>query len=274
MALLQVRALLGEGRAVGNKALTEYLEIQAYSEAAHWVYAQAVSDDAWSGRDLVSITELRQIHRLVVEPVWRHFPPALRREDDGPGSFRHLDIEPLASGYRPPSWPEVPALVTDWIGFVNRPPAGIHPLVHFAEAHAALERIHPFLDGNGRAGRLALNLMLVRTGHPPAIIYKAQRARYLEALRRADRGEPGPLAELLARAVRHSIDRFVLPGLAGPHRMVPLSALATSKLSLLALRRAAERGRLRAIRRSDQWYSNKRWVQEYEKTRYVRRAAG
>lgn len=270
MVLSQVKALLEEGRAVGDKELREYLEIQAYAEAAQWVYAQAVGADDWSGKDRTNLTELRQIHRLVVEPVWRFFPPSGSQPEEGPGSFRRHDVKPLASGHTPPSWTDVPALVGDWLRYANAsPPKEVRPIVHLADAHAAFERIHPFLDGNGRTGRLVLNLMLVRTGYPPAIILKANRTKYLNTLRRADREkDPCTLAELLARAVRHSIDRFVLPALAGPHRMVPLSALAGAGLSSLALRRAAERGRLKAMRKSDQWYSTKEWVAEYRKSRW------
>ncbi len=267
MVLSQVRILLEEGRAVGNKELQEYLEIQAYAEAAQWVYAQAINVDDWGGKDLINLTELRQIHKLVVEPVWRHFPPAGHDSEEGPGAFRRHDLHPLASGYRPPPWPELPALIQDWLAFANHRPQDVHFIRHLAEAHRRLEQAHPFLDGNGRGGRLVLNLMLVRNGYPPAIIYKRARPKYLAALQRADRGDAGPLAELLARSVKDSIDRFVLPGLAGPHRMVPLSALVTKELSLLALRRAASRGRLHAMRRGALWYSTKQLVGQYAASR-------
>jgi hypothetical protein len=134
MALSQVKVLLEEGRAVGNKELREYLEIQAYAEAAHWVYDQAVGIDDWTGHDLINLTELRKIHTLVVEPVWRHAPPDGQRPEEGPGSFRRHDVRLLLSGFSPPPWPEVPALISDWLKTANsRPPAQIHPTVHLAD---------------------------------------------------------------------------------------------------------------------------------------------
>ena len=123
----------------------------------------------------------------------------------------------------PPAWTDVPALMADWIADVNRlePNAEQFPEA-VAELHCRFERIHPFLDGNGRAGRLVLNLLLVRLGYPPAIIYKNQRRMYLAALRRADRGDSGPLGELIARAILDNLYKFVIPAVAGPGRLVPL----------------------------------------------------
>jgi len=172
----------------------------------------------------------------------------------------------------PPPFPDVPSLVTDWLRDAGRGPVeNQHPMVFIADLHARLEQIHPFRDGNGRAGRLATNLLLVRHGYPPAVIYKRDRTRYLNALRSADRGDPGPLAEIFARAVTDAIYRFLLPGLAGPHRLVPLRSLADSVLSGNALAVAAKRSRLRAVRRTDQWYSTRQWVQQYKESRYKRR---
>lgn len=283
LILREVQVLLEEGRAVGDKELREYLEAQGYSEGAQWVYQQAHRAGVWHPQgELVTISELREIHTLVVQPVWRHFPPPDHDDTEGPGAFRRHDIEPFASGMHPPTWPDVPPRVSDWIKAANEARAHTlkwwedgmpltdpreHPITRLADLHAAFERIHPFRDGNGRTGRLAMNLMLVRLGYPPAVIYKKDRVKYLRWLDRSDKGDPCPLAELVARSVTHGIDRFLLPALAGPQRLIPLSALADEDLSLIALRRAADRGRLRALRRRDQWYSTKKWVTEYKRSR-------
>ncbi len=287
LVLREVKTLLDEGRAVGDKELREYLEVQGYGEAAQWVYQQAHRAGLWSEVPLITLGELREIHVQAVGPVGLHFPPAAHDAGEGPGSFRRHDIEPFAGGMRPPSWTDVPPRVTDWISAAQRlktyceewfkegmalSEARSHPLFQIADLHAGFERIHPFRDGNGRTGRLALNLMLVRLGYPPAIIYKKDRQKYLRWLDRADKGDAGPLAELIARAVIHGIDRFLLPALAGPKRLIPLTALADGELSLIALRRAADRGRLRALRRSDKWYSTREWVDEYKASRKRGRA--
>lgn len=174
----------------------------------------------------------------------------------------------------PPSWTEVPVLIQDWLDGVQdlRVTDALDLPERLASVHAEFERIHPFLDGNGRAGRLTLNLLLVRLGYPPAIIYKGDRRRYLTALRRADGGDFGPLGEFIARAILDNLYKFIVPAIAGPARMVPLPALATEKLSANALRVAAVRGRLKAAKASDgSWRSSRVWVDEYEVSRYKRK---
>jgi hypothetical protein len=174
---------------------------------------------------------------------------------------------------RPPPWPQVPVLLSAWIAQAQalRSAEKTHELEALARLHARFEQIHPFLDGNGRAGRLALNLLLVRLGYPPAIVHKRQRSSYLAALRRADSGDPAPLGELLARAILENLHRFVVPALAAEADLVPLPALAGSEISANALRVAATRGRLQASKAHDgTWRSTRAWVQQYLAGRYVR----
>jgi len=125
----------------------------------------------------------------------------------------------------PPSWALVPAAIDEWVTVINTIPArldagGTLPEL-LAEAHNHFERVHPFLDGNGRAGRLALNLVLVRLGYPPVVILKGQRAAYLRAMQQADKGDVGPLGEILARAMIDNLNRFIIPTSPGPRNSSP-----------------------------------------------------
>jgi len=274
LVLQQVEELLREGRAVGSKQLAEYLEVKGYAEAARWVYGQGLEPGDQPRRHLLNITEVRHVHRLALTPVWDVAPHAHAHDDESPGSFRTHDIAPFPGGMSPPTHPLVPARMRDWLDEVRRLEHGDHNHVveRLGQLHAHFEQVHPFLDGNGRVGRLLLNLLLARLGYPPAIIQKRDRARYLKALRRADSENFGPLGEMIARAVLDNLYRFVVPAVAGPVRLVPLAALTSKEISAIALRNAAQRGRLRAQRGTDgQWRSSRAWVEEYLASRHQRR---
>jgi fido (protein-threonine AMPylation protein) len=270
----QVQKLLEEGRAVGDKELREYMEVQGYANAAEWVYGRAIEPGSWTSDALITLTDLRHVHKLTMDLVWDVAPHPQATDNERPGSFRQHDIEPFPGGMQPPSWPEVPSQIATWIAetgqLSEREPVEVPEAL--AALHAQFERVHPFLDGNGRTGRLVLNLLLVRLGYPPAIIYKRERSHYLRALRRADQGDCGALGEVLARAVLDNLYRFVVPAIAGPARLVPLPALATKKISADALRVAAARGRLEATKGADgTWRSSRLWVNQYLSGRARRR---
>ena len=273
LVLKQVERLLDEGRAVGNKELSEYLEVKGYAAAAEWVYGQAIRPEGLSrhGR-VLTLGEVREIHRLAMAPVWEVAPHPQATAKEGPGSYRRHDIEPFPGGMVPVSWPLVDAEMSAWEAEVDSLDGDdvMFP-EELAGVHCRFEQIHPFLDGNGRTGRLVLNLILARLGYPPVVVYKRDRTRYLKALRSADSDIMSPLGELLARAILDSLYRFVLPAVAGPARLVPLEALATADMKASALRAAASRGRLQATRGSDgRWRSSRKWLDEYQASRYIR----
>ena len=273
LVLKQVELLLAEGLAVGDKELKEYMEVRGYADAALWVYGQALEPGTWTSGELLTMTEVRQVHAVALGPVWGVAPHPNATDRERPGSFREHDIAPFPGGMTPPPWPEVPAAMRHWVDTLNEIATAALPIEAIAQAHNRFETIHPFLDGNGRTGRLLLNLILVRLGYAPAIIYKRDRSKYLRALRAADEADPGPLGEMLARSVHDNLFRFVVPAVAGPNRLVPLAALFGSGVSEGALRNAASRGRLRAQKGQDgQWRSTRVWVDEYLATRHQRQA--
>lgn len=278
LVLREVEVLLDKGRAVGAKPLKEYMEVQGYGNAARWVYAHAIDPGDWGTDALMTVHEVRQVHSLAMSPVWQVAPHPDASDREGPGLFREHDIAPFGGGMTPPSWPLVPARVQDWIDETNAAAGEINgsgaPLPEvLARLHDGFEKVHPFIDGNGRTGRLLLNLLLVRLGYPPIIVLKQQRPAYLSAMQRADSGDYGPLGEILARAMYDNLNRFIVPALAGPARLVPLTALVDKELSLAALRQAAQRGRLDAVHGTDGvWRSSRKAVEEYRRTKRPRRA--
>lgn len=282
LVLREVEALLERGRAVGAKPLKEYMEVQGYAAAAKWVYAQALEPGDWRAGGLISLTEVRQIHTQAMTPVWQVSPHPDATEREAPGMFREHDIRPFDGGMTPPTWPLVPAKMRDWLDMVNSQMAalggdqGEQPLPErLAALHNDFEQVHPFIDGNGRTGRLVLNLVLVRLGYPPVIVLKTQRPVYLTAMQKADQGDLGPLGEILARAMLDNLNRFILPSVAGPARLVPLVALADNSFSVAALRQAAQRGRLDAIQGADGiWRSSRKAVQQYARNKGRRTKRG
>jgi fido (protein-threonine AMPylation protein) len=278
LVLREVEALLKEKRAVGAKELKDYLEVLGYGEAAKWVYEHATTSTGDDAVELITLSEVREIHHTAMVRVWDVAPHPEATPAESPGNFRQHEIAQFGGGMQPPTWPVIHSELTFWVDDVNglrrdltSGDIGLREVPErLAAIHREFERIHPFIDGNGRTGRLALNLILVRLGWPPSIILKNQRPRYLTALDRADKSDLGPLAELISRSVVDNLHRLI-PNIAGPSRYVLLQALADPELSLVALKGAASRGRLAANLGSDgQWRSSRAEVEAYKASRYRR----
>jgi fido (protein-threonine AMPylation protein) len=268
MTRAQVENLVEHRQASGD--LLENLDVEGYARAADWAYREARAQ-VHAG---VPVAVLSEIHKLAVGLAWEIEPPPTR---DRPGAWRTGGVRIRAVQVPIPVM--IPGELDDW-SRSTRDLAGRHPIVHAALHHAWLERIHPFVDGNGRTGRLVLNFMLVQHGYPPAVILATQRRRYLQTLQIADGGNPNPLAEVVARAVHDTLNRFLIPKLAGEAKLVPLSALAEgTSYSPGYLRLRVLQKKLRAVRDGRLWLSSRAWLAEYVASRdprgagRVRRAA-
>ena len=79
-----------------------------------------------------------------------------------------------------------------------------------ARFHLEFEGIHLFIDGNGRTGRLILNLELIRNGFPPINVKFTDRKRYYDAFDAYDReGDAGAMIDLIAEYVDERLDEYL-----------------------------------------------------------------
>ena len=130
--------------------------------------------------------------------------------------------------------------------------------------HHGFEALHPFTDGNGRVGRLLLNLMLMQDGYPPALILREWRTRYIMALQAAHRGEYSELVNLVGLAVEHSLDLYLEACETSTAHLIPLKDLAVVfGLDNNYLGQLARSGKIEATKRGAFWYASREAIQQY-----------
>jgi Fic family protein len=76
--LREVERLLDTGQTIGARPLKDYLEVKGYGDAARWVYAQASGAGELESDALITVTEIREIHRVAMSAVWEVAPTPKR----------------------------------------------------------------------------------------------------------------------------------------------------------------------------------------------------
>lgn len=134
------------------------------------------------GAEALNVDLLRTLHRVLMHDQARATPGELRSVQN------YIGMPPEMARFIPPPPAHVPALLEDLVGLLQYEPDGVKVtsvLMRAAVAHAQFEAIHPFLDGNGRTGRLLLPLMFKAAGEPPihlATFLKVRQRDYYDAL--------------------------------------------------------------------------------------------
>lgn len=144
---------------IGRKASTEALQILANVDAMQF----AIEETAGAPR--ITPYEIVDIHRVLME---RSHPRIAGRLRDRQNWIGGNDFNPCGANFVPPPPEQVGDLLDDLCRFCARD--DLPTLVQGALAHAQFETIHPFDDGNGRTGRVLVQVILRRRGLAPAFV--------------------------------------------------------------------------------------------------------
>lgn len=167
ITLKEAHLLLAQERLPKDRTLREVYDLQNTEKVFFWLLQE---------KPLITEHTIINIHDKLLERI-----------DERKG-YRTHDVRVFKSRFEVTPGKYVATdmtLLLEWYAKNNH----LHPLVLATLFHHKFEKIHPFADGNGRTGRMLLNLILIKNNHPPIIIPKKRRKQYIQALQTADEAD-------------------------------------------------------------------------------------
>lgn len=168
ITLEQAKNLLQDGLTPKDKTLREIYDLQNTED----VFFEILDSKEELSHELII-----KIHSKLMENI------------DARMGYRKEDVHVVRANFKATPAPYILTdmdLLIKWYGENKQK---LHPFVLAVIFHHKFEKIHPFMDGNGRTGRMLLNYILIKDNYPPLIIHKKTRADYLEVLRKADKSD-------------------------------------------------------------------------------------
>lgn len=186
LTLKDVTFIMNEGKILKGKELREVYETINTRKAIEWIFQK---------KPIISEKNLIKLHKILVENTgvtlgYKKIPNFL--------VGRNVETTPPESVKK-----EMDNLI-QWYDSTKN----MHPVQKAAIFHGKLEKIHPFEDGNGRVGRLLINIMLLKSGYSPLIIRKTQRVRYFHALEAFDHGHHDNVYRFLLEKYKDTYEKF------------------------------------------------------------------
>lgn len=174
-----------EGITIGGKTLREHFEVINHKEAILMV------EDLVSQQAPLTERVIKDLHYLVLKNI-DNTTPSPQPSPRGRGSS-----EAEGEG------------LTTFIDWYATQADSLHPVERAARVHGEFVKIHPFVDGNGRTARLLMNLELMKSGFPAAVLPVESRLAYYAALDTAHcQGDYAPFIALLCQVVADSFKSY------------------------------------------------------------------
>ncbi len=258
LTLRETQMVLQEGITVKGKSLREHFEAKNHEKAINYLFS--IINDDYQIRSI----DILSLHSLVLNMI----------EEDFAGRIRNVGVRITGANFIPPNANKVSDLLDELIHFVTTNPLQMNAIELATIFHHKFVWIHPFFDGNGRTVRLAMNLLLMQQGFPPAIILKNDRKKYYEALNQANNGNYQKLILLMCQALERTLNIYLssLPDNDYDFQEIstivsePNSHYGQEYISLLA-----RQGKIDAHKEGRNWFTTKKAIEDYIENRQRKR---
>jgi|WetSurMetagenome_2_1015567.scaffolds.fasta_scaffold00031_29 Fic family protein len=168
----ETKVVIEDGITIGGKPLRDHYEAIGHSEAFDHLYKLVKNDE-------ITESDILRLHKLLY----------MRVDPNEAGKYRKEPIIVTGTDFEFPQPSKLKGLMQKFIKEIPGLKKKLHPIEFAALLHIRLATIHPFVDGNGRAARLLMNLALMQAGYPITIIPPVVRADYIDAIRKANKGD-------------------------------------------------------------------------------------
>lgn len=257
LSLRETQMVIQEGITIKGKSLREHFEVKNHEVAIDYLYSIIHENYQLRSRDILNL------HGYVLRSI----------EEEFAGRLRNGGVRISGANFIPPNAQKVPQLIDELIDFVVHNPLGLNTIELATVFHHKMVWIHPFFDGNGRTVRLAMNLVLMQQGFPPAIILKNDRKKYYEALNQANNGNYQKLMLLMCQAVERSLNIYLnaLPNQDSYESIAhivqePGVFYGQEYVSLLA-----RQGKIDAYKEGRNWFTSRKAIDDYIANRQRKR---
>ena len=190
---LKETAMVLEGMTIDQKPLKDHLEAVGHRDA--FLYIQDIAKQDVPLSEFV----IKNIHSLV-----------LMNQPEDKGIYRKIPVR-IMGAYTEPVQPYlIEPKMTELLAANEERKITMSVIERIARFHLEFEGIHPFIDGNGRTGRLIMNLDLIRNGYPAINVKFADRKKYYDAFDAYFRdGNAEEMTELIAGYVNQRLDEYL-----------------------------------------------------------------
>ncbi len=261
LTLKETFLVINEGITVKGKPLKDHLEAKDHHAALQYLYELVEKGK----RHTISERLIRTLHQLIMQGT----------DKEWAGVYRNSNVIIGGADHTPPDALEVPQKIRELVDWIKANKNKLHIIELSTLLHHKLVHIHPFFDGNGRASRIMMNLLLMQNGFPLVIVLKNDRKKYYNVLDQADKGNYNPLVRFIAQAIERSLDLYfkvLTPTTKKREKYMSLSELAQqTPYSAKYLNLLVRQGKLEAHKEGRNWFTSKEAINRYIKNRERKR---